>query len=101
MKTGLITSDSYQNHTTGDGHPEKIDRVTAVVDNLKKLNNRNLIWKKPAKFDQNLLFNTHSSEYINLVNQSFPKNGLTFLDGDTVVSPGSKGAIIDLSLIHI
>ncbi len=95
MKTGLITSDSYQNHNTGDGHPEKIDRVTAVVDNFKKLNNRNLIWKKPAKFDQNLLFNTHSSQYINLVNQSFPKNGLTFLDGDTVVSPGSKEAIID------
>tara|TARA_A100000164_G_scaffold87957_1_gene75714 strand:+ start:199 stop:1128 length:930 start_codon:yes stop_codon:yes gene_type:complete len=95
VKTGLITSDSYQNHNTGDGHPEKIDRVTAVVDNFKKLNNRNLIWKKPAKFDQNLLFNTHSSQYINLVNQSFPKNGLTFLDGDTVVSPGSKEAIID------
>ena len=95
MKTGLITSDCYQNHNTGGGHPEKIDRVTAVVDNFKKLNNRNLIWKKPAKFDQNLLFNTHSSQYINLVNQSFPKNGLTFLDGDTVVSPGSKEAIID------
>ena len=37
MKTGLITSDNYQNHNTGDGHPEKIDRVTAIIDNLKKL----------------------------------------------------------------
>ena len=37
MKTGLITSDTYQNHNTGEGHPEKIDRVTAVIDNLKKL----------------------------------------------------------------
>ena len=36
MKTGLITSDTYQNHYTGDGHPEKIDRVTAVIDNFKK-----------------------------------------------------------------
>ena len=26
MKTGLITSDTYQNHNTGDGHPEKIDQ---------------------------------------------------------------------------
>ncbi len=95
MKTGLITSDSYQNHDTGGGHPEKIDRVTAVIDNFRKLDNKNLIWKKPTKFDENLLFNTHSSEYVNLVNQSFPKKGLAFLDGDTVISPGSKEAIKD------
>ena len=37
MKTGLITSDTYKNHNTGDGHPEKIDRVTAVIENFKKL----------------------------------------------------------------
>ena len=95
MKTGLITSDTYQNHNTGNGHPEKIDRVTAVIDNFKKLNNKNLIWKKPSNFDQSILIKTHSSEYINQVNQSFPKNGFTFLDGDTVVSPGSKEAVKD------
>ena len=95
MKTGLITSDTYQNHNTGNGHPEKIDRVTAVIDNFKKLNNKNLIWKKPSNFDQSILIKTHSSEYINQVNQSFPKNGFSFLDGDTIVSPGSKGAIKD------
>ena len=95
MKTGLITSDSYQNHNTGDGHPEKIDRVKVVIDNFKKLDNKNLVWKKPSMFDQSFLINTHSSEYINQVNQSFPKDGLAFLDGDTVVSPGSKEATRD------
>ena len=55
MKTGLITSDTYQNHNTGEGHPEKIDRVTAVIDNFKKLDNKNLIWKKPVVFDQSFL----------------------------------------------
>ena len=95
MKTGLITSDTYQNHNTGSGHPEKIDRVTAVIDNFKRLNNKNLIWKKPTKFDQSFLINTHSSNYINQVDQSFPEKGLAFLDGDTVVSPGSKDATKD------
>ena len=95
MKTGLITSDTYQNHNTGKGHPEKIDRVTAVIDNFKRLDNKNLIWKKPTKFDQSFLINTHSSKYIDLVNKSFPENGLAFLDGDTVVSPGSKEATKD------
>ena len=95
MKTGLITSDTYQNHNTGEGHPEKIDRVTAVIDNFKKIDNKELIWKKPTKFDQSFLINTHSSEYIDLVSKSFPENGLAFLDGDTVVSPGSKEATKD------
>ena len=95
MKTGLITSDTYQNHNTGEGHPEKIDRVTTVIENFKKLDNKNLIWKKPSSFDHNLLINTHSSEYIKQVQQSFPESGFNFLDGDTVVSPGSKDATID------
>ena len=95
MKTGLVTSDTYQNHNTGEGHPEKIDRVTAVIDNFKKIDNKELIWKKPTKFDQSFLINTHSSEYIDLVNKSFPENGMAFLDGDTVVSPGSREATKD------
>jgi len=95
VKTGLVTSDTYQNHNTGEGHPEKIDRVTAVIDNFKKIDNKELIWKKPSKFDQSFLINTHSSEYIDLVSKSFPENGLAFLDGDTVVSPGSKEATKD------
>ena len=95
MKTGLITSDTYKNHNTGNGHPEKIDRVTAIIDNFKKVDNKNLIWKKPNKFDEFFLNKTHSIEYINHVKQSFPKKGLVFLDGDTVVSPGSKDATKD------
>ncbi len=95
MKTGLITSDTYQNHNTGDGHPEKIDRVTVVIDNFKKLDNKKLIWKKPNKFDISFLIKTHTSNYIDQVNKSFPKKGYNFLDGDTIVSPGSKDASKD------
>tara|TARA_B100000575_G_scaffold287795_1_gene286703 strand:- start:84 stop:1013 length:930 start_codon:yes stop_codon:yes gene_type:complete len=95
VKTGLITSDTYKNHNTGNGHPEKIDRVSFVIDNFKKLNNKNLVWKKSMKFDQSFLINTHSSKYINQVNLSFPDNGFVFLDGDTVISPGSKEATRD------
>ena len=95
MKTGLITSDTYQNHNTGEGHPEKIDRVTAVIENFKKLDNRNLVWKKPSSFEQSILIKTHTKDYIKQVNLSFPQSGLKFLDGDTVVSQGSKDATKD------
>ena len=95
MKTGLITTKSYKDHNTGNGHPEKIDRVTAVIDNFKNKNNKNLIWQEPKNFDQSLLIKTHSKDYIEFVNNSFPKEGLSFLDGDTIVSPGSKDATRD------
>ncbi|MDC1159856.1 histone deacetylase family protein [Candidatus Pelagibacter sp.] len=95
MKTGLITSNTYQNHNTGDGHPEKIDRVTAIIDNFRKLDKKKLLWKKPVEFDKSLLEITHNSDYINFVEKSFPIQGLSFLDGDTIVSPGSKDATRD------
>ena len=95
MKTGLITSDTYQNHNTGEGHPEKIDRVTAVIENFKKLDNKNLVWKKPSNFEKSILIKTHTKDYVKQVNLSFPQSGLKFLDGDTVVSPGSKDATKD------
>ena len=65
------------------------------MNNFKKLDNKSLIWKKPSKFDQSLLEITHNSDYINFVEESFPKKGFSFLDGDTIVSPGSKEATSD------
>ena len=95
MKTGLVTSDTYQNHNTGDGHPEQINRISVILENFKKKNNKNLIWKKPLKFEKKLLENTHNVSYVNFVEKSFPEKGLTFLDGDTIISPGSKEATLD------
>ena len=95
MKTGLITSNTYQNHDTGAGHPEKIDRVSVIIENFKKINNKNIVWKKPSKVKKKILEITHSFDYIKFVQNSFPKIGLSFLDGDTIISPGSKDATID------
>ena len=93
MKTGIITTDTYLNHDTGQGHPERADRVSVIIENLKK--NKKLIWKKPLKFDTKYLKIAHKSNYIDEVENSFPKKGLHFLDGDTIVSPGSRQASSD------
>ncbi|MBD1144518.1 histone deacetylase family protein [Pelagibacterales bacterium SAG-MED37] len=95
MGTCIMTTNTYMNHYTGNGHPERRDRVEVIINELKKNSSKNLIWKKSEKFDQSFLISTHSSKYINYVNQSFPENGLFFLDGDTIVSPGSKEATKD------
>ena len=95
MKTGLITSNTYQNHDTGVGHPEKIDRVSVIIENFKKINNKNIVWEKPSKVKKKILEITHSPDYIKFVQSSFPEKGLLFLDGDTIISPGSKNATVD------
>ena len=95
MKTGLVTSDTYQNHNTGEGHPEQIARVSVIIDNFKKINNKNLIWKKPAIVSDKIILTTHDLDYVNLVKDSFPKKGFSSLDGDTIISPGSKDATFD------
>ena len=95
MDTGIITTDSYLNHDTGKGHPERADRVTVIIDNLKKMKSKSLIWKKPKKFDLKYLQLAHDIDYLNSVKDSFPNHGLSFLDGDTILSPGSKKATID------
>tara|TARA_B110000438_G_scaffold202292_1_gene193877 strand:+ start:318 stop:1241 length:924 start_codon:yes stop_codon:yes gene_type:complete len=95
MKTGIITTDTYLNHDTGQGHPERADRVTIVIDYLKKTKLKSLIWKKPKKFNLKYLEYAHDKDYLNNVKDSFPKQGLNFLDGDTIVSPGSKDATRD------
>ena len=59
MKTGLITSDTYQNHDTGPGHPEQIARVSVINENFKKLKNKNILWKKPSIISEDILSLIH------------------------------------------
>ena len=95
MKTGLITSDTYKDHDTGPGHPEQIARVSVVIENFKKLNNKNILWKKPTIITDEILKDTHDKDYIELVKNSFPTKGFSSLDGDTIISPVSKKAKFD------
>ncbi len=93
MKTAIISSDSFEHHITGDGHPEQPKRVSSIKKKLKE--KKDLIWQKPDRVPNNILELTHSKDYLNMIKNSFPREGLNFLDGDTVISPGSKKAVYD------
>ena len=94
MKTSVITSLTYQNHNTGPGHPERVDRVKVVNEELKKLDEK-IKWFEPKLFDHTIIEKVHNKNYLEKISISFPKSGIQFLDGDTIVSPGSKEAAID------
>ena len=94
MKTSIITSLTYQNHVTGPGHPERIDRVKVINEKLKQLDNK-IEWFQPKPFDQTIIEKVHDKKYLDNISLSFPKNGIKFLDSDTIISPGSKQATLD------
>jgi len=95
VKTGLVTSDTFQNHNTGPGHPEQIARISVINENFRKLNNPNILWKKPTIISDEIIKNTHDAKYVDLVKKSFPSKDFSSLDGDTIISPGSKEATFD------
>ena len=95
MKTGFIFTKSSLNHDTGDGHPENKYRIQSILERLKKKNFADLEWSEPNKFDESYLKKTHNSLYIDEVKKAFPTKGQFFLDGDTIISPGSKEASYD------
>ena len=90
MKTGLITSDTFLGHDTGPGHPEQIARVSVIIENFKRLKNKNILWKKPSIISEDIIKDTHDAEYVNLIKNTFPDKGYSSLDGDTIISPGSN-----------
>ena len=93
MKTAIITSQASEKHITGDGHPEQPKRIISIIKKLKT--RKDLIWQEPGQAPDEILKMTHSQEYMQTLRESFPNNGLRFLDGDTVISPGSKKAVFD------
>jgi len=95
VKTGIISSKNSLNHDTGDEHPENKYRIQSILERLKKIKSSNLEWSTPNKFDESYLKKTHNNLYIEEVKKAFPKKGKFFLDGDTVISPGSKNASYD------
>ena len=94
MKTSVITSLTYQNHNTGTAHPERVDRVKVVNEDLKKFDKK-IKWFESKLFDHSIIEKVHNKNYLEKISISFPKSGIQFLDGDTIVSPGSKEAALD------
>ncbi|WP_099340788.1 histone deacetylase family protein [Candidatus Fonsibacter ubiquis] len=95
MTTCIFTSNSFIKHDTGPGHPECPERIPAILTGLKKIQSQKLIWKEIGSFDEKYIELTHSKKYLEKISQSFPKEDLVFLDGDTIVSKGSKKAAYD------
>ncbi|CAC5341017.1 MULTISPECIES: histone deacetylase family protein [Planktothrix] len=91
----VIYSDEFLNHKTGLFHPERPERLTAIVNALKSVSWREqLRWQQPTpvadRLDSliKLLEKVHTPTYIQQV-KAISDRGGGYLDGDTPMSAES------------
>jgi len=99
-KLGLIYHDSYLKHDTGAGHPERKERLIAIVEHLKKSDlNEKIEWITPhLKSDvEKWILKVHAPGHLEYVKSSILM-GVRLLDfGDTYVSADS----FDVALLAV
>jgi acetoin utilization deacetylase AcuC-like enzyme len=84
MTTALVYSDQYLRHDTGAGHPERAERLKAVIERLDSCSaGRELMRIDPAPLDEQKTLSeiarVHIGEYVQRVRQAC-KEGWPFID---------------------
>ena len=88
--TGLVVSEAYTEHLTGQGHPEQPGRVTAILDRLKA----DGLFGKAREITPRLatdeeILRCHSPDYLRIVNEDVTEGLHRLSTGDTPISPRS------------
>ena len=88
--TVFVYDPVYLKHKTGQGHPERPDRLSAVVNALTKsgLDKRMVRLKPPSAKDQDIL-RCHKAAYLKQVKQDFKDGADRLSTGDTRICPAS------------
>jgi acetoin utilization deacetylase AcuC-like enzyme len=95
MNTAIVTSKSLVKHKTPQGHPESPERLTAIIEQLEKIQNTKWITPRTALLEELCL--VHTPEYVKLVQDQVaalqPPLAMRFLStGDVTICPDSFDA---------
>ncbi len=94
MTTLLFAHESSARHDTGRGHPERADRIRAVMDALDADAFAALDRREAPSADIADLDRVHPAGYVERLLAAVPDDGLVRIDPDTVVSPDSGEAAL-------
>jgi acetoin utilization deacetylase AcuC-like enzyme len=94
MPTALVTHRDCLAHETPAGHPERVERLRAVLSALETPEFRQLRRDSAPVAKRGQLEPIHSPAYVKAVLAAIPKRGFARLDSDTAVSPGSGRAAL-------
>jgi acetoin utilization deacetylase AcuC-like enzyme len=91
MPTALLLDNGlYRQHVTGEGHPERPERLEALASALDKAGlTQKMNRIKPRIASDDELAAVHSREYISLVKREVARGNRNLSTGDTVIGPKS------------
>lgn len=93
----LFTHDAGLNHDTGPMHPERPDRLRAVLKALAAKEFSSIERREAPEATVEQIARIHPESYVEAILDAIPSSGTRGLDGDTIVSPGSGEAALRAS----
>lgn len=94
MTTLFLTHTACLGHDPGRSHPERPDRLKAILDRLATPPFGRLERKDAPLADKGEIARIHGADFVDQVLAAIPTAGRNYLDPDTAVSPGSKEAAL-------
>ena len=88
--TRLYTHPSALSHLTPDGHPEQVARIERILQAVEKV--EGLDWCDVPEADDTAILRVHPQSYLDRLAAASPAEGITQLDPDTWMSPGTLKA---------
>src|SRR3984957_2191461 len=92
--TLLISHPACLAHDMGEGHPERPDRLRAIERALEVESFQMLARDSAPRADTAAIARVHPVDYIEAIQAATPPQGLTAIDQDTSMSPGSYEAAL-------
>ena len=94
MSTWLISHRDCLEHDTGSSHPERIERLEAILTALENPAFDALERRDAEPAPREALERVHAASYVDAVMAAVPSAGREYLNPDTVISPGSVQAAL-------
>jgi acetoin utilization deacetylase AcuC-like enzyme len=94
MTTLLLSHPSCLDHVTPPGHPERADRLRAINEVLSGERFTSLARNAAPAGSLDSVMLCHQEHYVMELRHIAPDNGLIYVDGDTLMSPGTWEAVM-------
>jgi acetoin utilization deacetylase AcuC-like enzyme len=90
VRSAVVVDAEYLKHEPGEFHPERPERIQALLDLAEKLDNERFEILSPRTATRSELESCHSADYVKLVESTSNTNHYA-LDGDTITCRDSFG----------